>query len=56
MKAVIQDAYGSPARVLTVRDIPAPPMSDGGVRVRVRAASVHPDVWHVVAGNPYVSA
>ena len=24
------------------------------VLVRVRAASVHPDVWHVVTGRPYV--
>jgi NADPH:quinone reductase-like Zn-dependent oxidoreductase len=24
------------------------------VRVRVRAASVHPDAWHMVSGRPYV--
>src|SRR5690606_35838894 len=27
---------------------------DDEVLVRVRAASVHPDVWHVVTGQPYV--
>jgi NADPH:quinone reductase-like Zn-dependent oxidoreductase len=27
---------------------------DDEVLVRVRAASVHPDVWHVVTGRPYI--
>jgi hypothetical protein len=27
---------------------------DREVLVRVRAASLHPDMWHVVAGWPYV--
>src|SRR5437899_1331233 len=54
MKAVVQETYGSPDRVLTVRDVPMPAVGAGAVRVRVRAASVHPDVWHVVTGLPYV--
>jgi NADPH:quinone reductase-like Zn-dependent oxidoreductase len=54
MKAVVQDAYGSPDLVLKVRDIPMPAVGAGDVLVRVRAASVHPDVWHVVTGLPYV--
>jgi NADPH:quinone reductase-like Zn-dependent oxidoreductase len=29
-------------------------VGDDEVLVRVRAASVHPDVWHVVNGRPYV--
>ena len=29
-------------------------VGDDDVPVRVRAASVHPDVWHVVTGRPYV--
>jgi len=29
-------------------------VGDDDVLVRVRAASVHPDVWHVVTGRPYV--
>jgi NADPH:quinone reductase-like Zn-dependent oxidoreductase len=54
MKAVVQERYGSPDQVLHVRDIPLPAVADSEVLVRVRAASVHPDVWHVVTGIPYV--
>jgi NADPH:quinone reductase-like Zn-dependent oxidoreductase len=54
MKAVVQERYGSPDQVLHVRDIPLPAVADNEVLVRVRAASVHPDVWHVVTGIPYV--
>ena len=46
MKAIVQDAYGSPD-VLELRDIDKPSVEDDEVLVRVRAASVHPDVWHV---------
>lgn len=53
MKAIVQDAYGSP-EVLELRDIDKPVVGDDEVRLRVRAASVHPDVWHVVRGLPYV--
>ncbi|MGH9379883.1 MAG: NAD(P)-dependent alcohol dehydrogenase [Thermoanaerobaculia bacterium] len=31
-----------------------PAVGDGEVLVRVRSASLHPDVWHVVTGRPYV--
>ena len=54
MKAVVQDRYGSPDQVLHVRDIAMPAVADNEVLVRVRAASVHPDVWHVVTGLPYI--
>ncbi len=54
MKAVIHERYGSPSEVLTLRDVPKPAIKDDEVLVRVRAASMHPDVWHVVAGFPYV--
>lgn len=53
MKAIVQDAYGSPD-VLELRDIDGPVAKDDEVLVRVRAASVHPDVWHVLTGLPYV--
>ena len=53
MKAIIQDRYGSPdALVLGEIDRPAP--GDDEVLVRVRAASVHADVWHAMTGQPYV--
>lgn len=54
MKAIVQDRYGSPDNVLQLREIQKPEAGDGEVLVRVRAASVHPDVWHVVTGWPYV--
>jgi len=54
MKAVVQDKYGSPDDVLQLREIDKPVVGDDEVLVRVRAASVHPDVWHVVTGRPYV--
>jgi NADPH:quinone reductase-like Zn-dependent oxidoreductase len=53
MKAVFQERYGSPAE-LELRDVPAPAVGDEDVLVRVRAASLHPDVWHVVSGRPFV--
>ncbi|GLI01890.1 NAD(P)-dependent alcohol dehydrogenase [Phytohabitans aurantiacus] len=52
MRAVVQDGYGSPD-ALRVRDIPRPAPKEGEILVRVRAASLHPDVWHVVTGLPF---
>jgi NADPH:quinone reductase-like Zn-dependent oxidoreductase len=53
MKAIVQDTYGSPD-VLELREIEKPTVKDDEVLVRVLAASVHPDVWHLVSGLPYV--
>jgi NADPH:quinone reductase-like Zn-dependent oxidoreductase len=53
MRAVVQDGYGSPDR-LRLREVERPAVGDDEVLVRVRAASVHPDVWHVVSGRPFV--
>jgi len=54
MKAVIQTGYGPPGDVLELREVAKPEPAAGEVLVRVRAASVHADVWHVVMGLPYV--
>src|SRR5918997_4459115 len=54
MKAIIQEKYGSPVDVLELREIDKPVIKDDEVLVRVQAASVHPDIWHVVRGLPYV--
>lgn len=54
MKAIVQDRYGPPREVLRLRDIDQPVIRDDEVLVRVRAASIHADVWHVVTGRPYV--
>jgi NADPH:quinone reductase-like Zn-dependent oxidoreductase len=54
MKAVIQSHYGPVEQVLSVQDVDKPVPKDDEVLVRVRAASMHPDVWHVVMGFPFV--
>ena len=53
MKAIVHDRYGPPD-VLRLSDVDPPAVGDDEVLVRVRAASVHPDVWHVVTGQPLV--
>jgi NADPH:quinone reductase-like Zn-dependent oxidoreductase len=54
MKAIVQDKYGPPEEVLKLREIDKPIAGDDEVLVQVRATCVHPDVWHVVTGRPYV--
>jgi NADPH:quinone reductase-like Zn-dependent oxidoreductase len=45
--------YGNPDD-LTLQEVAAPSVGDEDVLVRVHAASLHPDVWHVVSGRPYI--
>src|SRR5215831_19914118 len=54
MQAVIQQAYGAPEAVLSVQEVEKPVPKDEEVLIRVRAASMHPDVWHVIVGYPAV--
>jgi NADPH:quinone reductase-like Zn-dependent oxidoreductase len=53
MKAIVQTKYGS-SDVLELREVDQPAVRDDQMLVRVRAASVHADVWHVMRGVPYV--
>ncbi len=53
MKAIVQTEYGSPD-VLQLREVNRPVARNDQMLVRVRAASVHADVWHVMRGVPYV--
>jgi NADPH:quinone reductase-like Zn-dependent oxidoreductase len=53
MKAITQDAYGS-ADVLRLDDVPLPQPEDDEVLIRVHAAGVGPEVWHVMTGLPYL--
>jgi NADPH:quinone reductase-like Zn-dependent oxidoreductase len=53
MKAIVQDRYGS-ADVLEFREVERPTAKDDEVLVRVRASSIHADVWHAMRGIPYV--
>lgn len=53
VKAVVQERYGYPD-ALRVADVARPEPAADELLVRVHSASVHPDVWHVVAGYPSV--
>lgn len=54
MRAIVQDVYGAPADVMELRDIQKPTVTDDGVLIRVRAASVNPPDWAGVTGVPYI--
>ena len=53
MKAMTRDRYGS-ADVLALDEIAMPVAGDDEVLIRVRAAGVGPDVWHLLTGLPYL--
>jgi NADPH:quinone reductase-like Zn-dependent oxidoreductase len=54
MKAIVQDRYGT-ADVLEFSDIDEPTVGENDVLVRVHAAGCGPDVWHMMAGKPYLA-
>ena len=51
MKAIVQTRYGSPDD-LQLQEVGKPRPAENEVLIKVHAASVHPDVWHVVTGFP----
>jgi len=53
MKAIVRNKFGSPD-VLSLEEIEQPPLTDDGLLVRVRATSVNPAEWYVVAGTPLI--
>ena len=54
MKAIVQNAYGSPA-VLELKEIDRPVVKDDGVLVRVHAAALHAGDYFVMRGVPYLA-
>jgi NADPH:quinone reductase-like Zn-dependent oxidoreductase len=54
MKAIVQDKYGAPERVLRMEEVNRPPYGDDDVLVRVRATSVNTPDWITVTGVPYI--
>ena len=54
MRAVVRNTYGSPD-VLEIQEIDKPELTDDGVLVRVRAASINPADWYGLTGRPYVA-
>jgi NADPH:quinone reductase-like Zn-dependent oxidoreductase len=55
MKAIVQYKYGSPEDVLELQGIDMPQVTDDEVLVRVHAAAVAGDDWHLMQGLPYVA-
>lgn len=53
MSAVLQSGYGD-IDVFHVGDIAVPKPAHGQVLVRVRATSLHADIWHTMRGEPRV--
>ncbi|MCH7998448.1 MAG: NAD(P)-dependent alcohol dehydrogenase [Chloroflexi bacterium] len=54
MKAIVQERYGAPQRVLKLEEIDRPSVGDDDVLIRVRATSVNTPDWITVAGVPYI--
>ncbi|HSM45552.1 MAG TPA: NAD(P)-dependent alcohol dehydrogenase [Acidimicrobiia bacterium] len=54
MPAIVQDRYGLPSRVLTLREVPLPRVGRGEVLVQVHSSSVNAMEWHLVNGKPYL--
>jgi NADPH:quinone reductase-like Zn-dependent oxidoreductase len=54
MRAVTQDGYGAPERVLRLEEIPVPPVGADDVLIRMRATSVNTPDWAAVTGVPYI--
>jgi NADPH:quinone reductase-like Zn-dependent oxidoreductase len=53
MKAIVQKAYGD-VDVYSLAEVPSPVPAADEVLIKVRAASLHADVWHVMTGLPRV--
>jgi hypothetical protein len=54
MRAILQERYGAPERVLGLDEIDEPPVGDDDVLVQVLATSVNTPDWITVAGVPYL--
>ena len=52
MKAIVQDEYGAAGEVLRLEEIDRPEIGDDQVLLRVHAAGVGRDVWHITTGLP----
>jgi NADPH:quinone reductase-like Zn-dependent oxidoreductase len=54
MRAIVQNRYGAPERVLHSEDVDRPSVGDDDVLIRVRATSVNTPDWITVTGVPYI--
>jgi NADPH:quinone reductase-like Zn-dependent oxidoreductase len=54
MKAIVRDNYGPP-EIVALEEVELPELTDDGVLVRVRAASVNRVDWYDVTGKPWIA-
>ena len=54
MKAIVQEGYGPPERVLEQATVDRPSVGDDDALIRVRATSVNTPDWITVTGVPYI--
>ena len=54
MNAVVCDRYGAP-EALRLADVPMPAPREGGILIRVRAASLNALDWHLIKGRPPIA-
>jgi NADPH:quinone reductase-like Zn-dependent oxidoreductase len=54
MKAIVQESYGSPERVLRLAHVDRPPVGDDDVLIRLGATSVNTPDWITVTGVPHI--
>jgi NADPH:quinone reductase-like Zn-dependent oxidoreductase len=54
MRAIIQDGYGVPERVLQLGEIQVPSTGPGDALIRMQATSVNTPDWATVTGVPYI--
>lgn len=54
MRAVVQDGYGAPERVLRLDAIQVPSIGASDVLIRMRATSVNTPDWATITGVPYI--
>ncbi len=52
MRAFVNTSWGGP-EVLSLQEVDEPPITDEGVRVRLRATSINAFDWHMLRGKPY---
>jgi NADPH:quinone reductase-like Zn-dependent oxidoreductase len=53
MKAAVRNRFGSPD-VIEVREVDSPELTDDGLLVRVRAASINRSDWYALTGTPWI--
>ena len=54
MKAILLEDYGSPGKVLHIKEVPKPKPGPNEVLIRIHATAINDYDWSLVRGKPYV--